>query len=166
MYQLLSHSRTAAVLPVVAGCVLITLCSLIRIPFYPVPMTMHTFAIFVLGLTQSPRNAAASALLFLAVGTFNPFWMMGKCAGYFFAFPVAAYVIAFASRKMPALCAVLLGQCVIYVVGFLCLAPFIGAQAAFSKGVLFFIPSAIVKAILAVAVVKPFHQAKIEKNEV
>jgi len=146
----LSKKWTAALLPVVAGSCFIFVCSLIKVPFYPVPMTMHTFAIFYLGLMQSPRNACGSALLYLAAGTLNPYWMLGKCGGYFLSFPIAAYLIAWCAKRMSPYLAVIVGQGVIYTLGFLWLVPFVGVKIALLKGVIFFLPSAVVKGVAAV----------------
>lgn len=150
MDAILSNKYASALLPIAAGSCLIFVCSLIKIPFYPVPMTMHTFAIFYLGLMQSPRNACCSALLYLAAGTLNPYWMIGKCGGYFLSFPIAAFLIAWCAKKRSPYLAVFAGQCVIYLLGFLWLVPFVGVKFALLNGVLFFLPSAAVKMVMAV----------------
>lgn len=150
MESALSTRYMTALFSIVGGACFIFVCSLIKIPFYPVPMTMHTFAIFYLGLMQSPKNACGSALLFLAVGTLNPYWMIGKCGGYFLAFPIAAYLIAWSSRRVSPHTAVFLGQTVIYALGFIWLIPFVGVNVALMNGVIFFIPSALVKMMMAV----------------
>ena len=150
----LSQRATTTLFSILTGCCLIMVCSLIKIPFYPVPITMHTFAIFVLGLTQPPRTAFGSALLYLMIGTMNPLWIIGKCGGYYLSFPIAAYVISATAKKISPYLAIFCGQCVIYLLGFLWLAPFVGVRIAFVKGVVFFIPSAIIKTFLAVKVVR------------
>lgn len=150
MYAVLSNTRAITLFSVVAGCCLIMICSLIRVPFYPVPMTMHTFAIFTLGLTQPPRIALASVLFFLAIGTGNPAWIIGKCGGYYLSFPIAAYLIAWSARRASPYLAVLLGQGVIFLMGFFWLLPFFGFRVALMKGVVIFLPSALVKMLFAV----------------
>lgn len=150
METILSNRYMSALFPIVAGGCFIFVCSLIKIPFFPVSMTMHTFAIFYLGLMQSPRNACGSAILFLAAGTLNPYWMIGKSGGYFLAFPIAAYLIAWCAQRMSPYLAVLIGQGVIYVLGFIWLVPFVGWEMALMKGVIFFIPAAVVKIVMAV----------------
>lgn len=150
MESILSNRYMTALFPIVGGACFIFVCSLIKIPFYPVSMTMHTFAIFYLGLIQSPKNACWSAILFLAAGTLNPYWMIGKSGGYFLSFPIAAYLIAWSSQRMSPFKALLLGQVVIYTLGFLWLVPFVGFYTALMKGVVLFIPSAVVKMVMAV----------------
>lgn len=161
MEMRISETRTLALTAL--GCALITVGSLIRIPFYPVPFTLQTLAIFILGLTQSPKQAFASASCYLLCasaglpvldGTANALWMTGKCAGYLAAFPVAAYAIAVLRQKWPPFIALLCGQALILGLGWGWLALFIGAQAAFLKGVAIFIPSGLCKALAALSWVK------------
>jgi biotin transport system substrate-specific component len=144
------------------GAFLITLGALARIPLYPVPFTLQTFAIYLLGLTQSPKQAFASAAcyLFLASigvpvlgGKVNLFWLTGKCGGYLFAFPIAAFLIAWIRQKGAPLVALLTGQMLIFILGWIWLLPFVGAKVAFIKGVLVFLPSEAIKAAFALAAV-------------
>lgn len=140
------------------GCGLITLSSFVKIPFYPVSFTLQTFAIFILALTQSPKQVMGSVLCYLLCATLglpvlcghvNSLWMFGKSAGYLLAFPLGGYLVAKLSQKIPALCALLCGQFVIYIGGFLGLVPFFGVKIAFLQGVLFFIPSDLLKNLMA-----------------
>ncbi|HEX2583298.1 MAG TPA: biotin transporter BioY [Chlamydiales bacterium] len=145
------------------GCGLMTLGSLIRIPFIPVPFTLQTLAIFIWALTQSPKQAFASAVCYLLCATAglpvldgkaNPLWIAGKCGGYLVAFPIAAYGIARMRQAGLASLGLLSGQALILFCGWIWLAAFIGAKAALVKGVLIFIPSAVCKALAALAFVR------------
>lgn len=145
------------------GCGLITIGSWIRIPFYPVPFTLQTLAIFVLGLTQTPKQAFASAICYLVCasiglpvldGKANYLWITGKCAGYLISFPIAAYAIAKLRQKLPSLLALLIGETLILLFGYIWLIPFIGAKMAFTKGVILFIPSALLKAGAALSFIQ------------
>src|ERR1700733_6110656 len=116
------------------GCCLITLCSLVKIPFYPVPFTLHTLAIFILAFTQTPKQALGSVLCYLVCGTLgfpvfagkvNALWFMGKCGGYYIAFPIATYLTARLAQRWPRLLAALCGQFIIFALGFLWLIPFV-----------------------------------------
>lgn len=51
-----------------AGTIIIALSSKFQIPFYPVPMTMQTFAVISLGLVFGWRLGLATVLLYLAEG--------------------------------------------------------------------------------------------------
>ncbi|MGH2612896.1 MAG: biotin transporter BioY [Rhabdochlamydiaceae bacterium] len=144
------------------GCLLITLCSLIKIPFYPVSFTLHTFAISILALTQTPRQAFFSVLCYLICGSLglpvfsglaNPLWVMGKCAGYYSAFPISAYLIARIRQKGHPIFGLLCGHALILTFGFLWLIPFFGVHIAFTKGLLFFVPSDLLKILTAFTIV-------------
>lgn len=147
----------------ILGCGLITLGSLIRIPFYPVPFTLQTFALFIIGLKQNPKQAFASAVCYLICATvglpvlggkINTLWMTGPCGGYLIAFPVAAYLIAHLRQRGMVLGALFWGEAVIFALGWIWLVPFVGEQEALIKGVLIFIPSGVLKALAAVAFVR------------
>ena len=142
------------------GCGLMTVCSLIKVPFYPVPFTLQTFAIFFLVLTQSPKQAFASAICYLFCGTIglpvfcshaNQYWMFGKCGGYLVAFPIAAYLTSKLAEQWPQVVAILFGQSVVYLLGFIWLIPFFGESVAFTQGVVFFIPSDLLKILMAIS---------------
>lgn len=88
---------------VIAASVLVALCAHITVPlgFTPVPVTMQTFAVLLIGLLFSPRVAFASLALYLAEGAaglpvFSPHGiggiaqLTGPTGGYLIAYPVAA----------------------------------------------------------------------------
>jgi biotin transport system substrate-specific component len=141
------------------GCGLIAVCSLIKIPFFPVPFTMQTFALFLIGLTQTPKQALSSTLTYLFCATIglpvlgglsNPLWYLGKSGGYLIAFPLAAWLIAKIAEKRPPWLAVSAGQLAILLIGFPWLIPFVGLKIAFTHGVLIFIGPSILKGASAI----------------
>ncbi|MGD0665155.1 MAG: biotin transporter BioY [Rhabdochlamydiaceae bacterium] len=143
------------------GAALITLGSMMRVPLYPVSFTLQTLAVFFVGLTQTPKQAAASGVCYLLCasaglpvlgGHANPLWLVKKCGGFLLAFPIGAYLIA-RLRKRPLL-ALLCGSAVIFTLGWIWLAYFFGAKVALMQGVLIFLPSEALKIILAWRVFK------------
>ena len=145
------------------GAILITLGSFVRIPLYPVPFTLQTLAIFLLGLTQSPRQAFASAVCYLLcasmglpvfAGKVHSLWILGKCGGYLVAFPIAAFLIAWMRQKYSPLVALVSAQVVIFAFGWIWLTFYFGVEVAFMKGVLIFLPSEGLKTMLALATVR------------
>tara|TARA_Y100000590_G_scaffold38542_1_gene41368 strand:+ start:2916 stop:3479 length:564 start_codon:yes stop_codon:yes gene_type:complete len=50
------------------GSILITISAKIKIPFYPVPMTMQTFVILLIGITYGYKIGLATVALYLAEG--------------------------------------------------------------------------------------------------
>ena len=52
---------------VIAGAALLTLSAKVNIPFYPVPMTMQTFAVLVIGMAFGPSLAISTVGLYRSV---------------------------------------------------------------------------------------------------
>lgn len=154
MELVLQKNDRSLVLPnslsgIVLGSLFILLCWFIRIPFYPVSFTMHTVAVFLLALRFPPQQVVLSVCGYLLCHTcIHPHWMMGKCAGYLIALPLAAYLVAYLSRITSAKVAIFCGQSMILLFGFLWLIPFVGVYIAFMKGVVIFVGSDLLKILM------------------
>lgn len=151
------------ILSALLGSFLLTIGSLIRIPFDPVLFTLQTLALFILALTQSPKEALASTLCYLLFasiglpvldGKVNFLWITGKSAGYLLAFPIAAYLMAYLRQKCSPFLALLSGQVLILFLGWVYLCFFLGFKLAFIKGVLPFIFTGIFKVCAATSLVQ------------
>ena len=88
----------------IVGSILITLSAKIKIPFYPVPMTMQTFAILFIGITLGYKIGLATVTLYLLEGIFGlpvfanspekgigVTYFIGPTMGYLIGFLVAVY---------------------------------------------------------------------------
>jgi len=144
------------------GSLFIALGALVSIPTVPIPTTLQTFAIIIVALTQAPRVAFASLLMYLIEATIglpvlagksNPLWLFGPTAGYLVAFPFAAYLISYLSRKTNNLYAqmgIIAGaQLLILLSGFARLTSFVPLEYAFKFGFLFFLPVGFIKNCIA-----------------
>ena len=58
------------ILVAVLGTLLLTISAKIKIPFYPVPMTMQTFVVLFLGITLGPKIGLLTISLYLFEGIF------------------------------------------------------------------------------------------------
>ncbi len=154
IYQVYRELRWIGV--VLISAALITLGAILRIPFYPVPFTLQTLAIFIIGFTQPPKQAVCSVICYLIWaciglpvlgGPANPLWIIGKSGGYLVAFPIAAYCIA-KLRSQPLL-ALVIAHSLIWGLGWIWLACFFGPKVAFLQGIWLFVPSAALKALVA-----------------
>jgi biotin transport system substrate-specific component len=89
----------------VAASALIAVCAHIALPlpFTPVPITLQTFAVILIGMILGPAIGSSAAMLYLAEGAlgmpvFSPHGpgglvqLLGPTAGYLFSYPVAAAV--------------------------------------------------------------------------
>ena len=62
-----------------AGSALITLCTQISLPLFPVPMTLQTFAVFLIGLTYGWRLGGVTVALYLLEGALGlPVFLVEK----------------------------------------------------------------------------------------
>ena len=59
------------ILVAVLGSLLLTISAKIKIPFYPVPMTMQTFVVLFLGISLGPKIGLLTVSLYLFQGIFG-----------------------------------------------------------------------------------------------
>lgn len=164
-----SNAVRAVVLAVV-GSILLTISAKIQVPFWPVPMTMQTLVVLVLGVTYGWRLAGATVLLYLAQGALGlPVfakggglaYMAGPTGGYLVGFLLAAVALGWLAergwaRSVPStLAAMLVGTAIIFACGIAWLGALIGLRAAIGAGLVPFLLSEAVKIALATALV-PF----------
>ena len=87
------------ILIAVLGTLLLTISAKIKIPFYPVPMTMQTFIVLFLGITLGPKIGLLTVSLYLLEGIFGLPVFAGtpeKGVGFiYFAGPTMGYLIGF-----------------------------------------------------------------------
>jgi biotin transport system substrate-specific component len=157
-----------AVLLAVLGSALLTLSAKLQVPFYPVPMTMQTLVVLLIGLAYGFPLGAATVLLYLAEGAaglpvfagtpekgIGLAYMAGPTGGYLIGFVLAAALcgwIAERRRDVPGLAlAVVAGSIAIYLPGVLWLARFVGFDKAFDFGLVPFLWGDLLKAALALA---------------
>lgn len=154
----------------IAGTALLTLSAKIQVPFWPVPMTMQTFAVLVIGMAYGWRLGGATLLLYIAEGAaglpvfagtpekgLGLAYMTGPTGGYLLGFVLAAALVGWLAekgwdRRVPTTAlAMLLGNAVIYIPGLLWLAVMIGLEKAVKFGLVPFLMGDAVKLLLAAA---------------
>ena len=97
---------------IILGSVLLTLSAKLKIPFYPVPMTMQTFMVLFLGIAFGYKIGIATISLYLIEGIagFPVFsnspekgiglvYFTGPTMGYLVGFLVACFLSAFINLK-------------------------------------------------------------------
>ncbi|MGL4239665.1 MAG: biotin transporter BioY [Beijerinckiaceae bacterium] len=152
---------------VILGSLTIAVSSWVSVPMYPVPMTMQTWAVLLVGAALGPRLGVAAVLLYLAEGLMglpvfaggaaSPARFMGPTGGYLMAFPVAAFSAGwlmqqrFARHALVAFAIMMLAHAIIFAGGVPWLAQFIGLEKAVAAGLVPFILGSIVKSALVVA---------------
>ena len=56
------------ILITIVGSILITISAKVKIPFYPIPMTMQTFVVLLIGITLGYKIGLATVILYLFEG--------------------------------------------------------------------------------------------------
>jgi biotin transport system substrate-specific component len=169
--QQLIHSRIISlnIIKVVFGVLSLWASAEVSIPIQPVPITMQSLVVMIIGLTYTPHLAMSTISSYLLVGAigapvFANFqgglpYMMGPTGGYLMGFWLCCSIMPYFSRRYGFSTAsvflnCLLGQVLIYVPGMLWLSSFIGTSATIYKGFLVYIPSGLVKVFMLVAAVR------------
>jgi biotin transport system substrate-specific component len=157
------------------GSLLLAVSAKVQVPFYPVPMTLQTLVVLLLGAGLGARLAAASVALYLIEGlaglpvfagaVAGPLYMAGPTGGFLVGFLAAAALIGFAADRfwdrswIRLLVSLSIGHAVIFAFGFVWLAQLIGGEKAFAAGVAPFALATILKTLLAVALVGAWRRA-------
>ena len=86
---------------IILGSIILTVSAKIKIPFYPVPMTMQTFVVLLLGVSFGYKIALASVSLYLLEGILGlPVFSNSPERGVgltYFTGPTMGYLIGFLS---------------------------------------------------------------------
>jgi biotin transport system substrate-specific component len=150
------------------GSILLTISAKIQVPFYPVPMTLQTAIVFLIGIAYGPGLGAATVLLYLAQGAMGMpvfqgtpergiglAYMAGPTGGYLLGFVLAAGITGWAAGRLPRWPAiggaVLLATLVVYLLGAGWLATMVGLDKAWALGVAPFLLGDLVKLLLVTA---------------
>ena len=94
---------------VLAGTAILALSAKIQVPFWPVPMTLQTFAVMAIAAAYGSRLAVATVIAYIAEGLVGipvfagavagPAYLLGPTAGFIYGFVVAAAIIGFAADR-------------------------------------------------------------------
>ena len=161
--------RVKQLVLVAAGIAALVLAAKIKIPMFPVPMTMGTFAVLSIGAAYGTRLGLATILGYMLIGAlgFDVFagsstevsglsYMMGSTGGYLVGYVLAVVALGGLARKgwdrargKMAL-ALVLGNALIYVPGLIWLTVLYGLEAPIlSWGLTPFLLGDVVKLALA-----------------
>lgn len=154
-----------------AGSLLLTASAKAQVPMWPVPMTMQTFVVLVLGMAYGARLAGATVALYLFEGALGlPVfagtperglglaYMAGPTGGYLAGFLLAAVAVGWLAergwdRKAAwSIAAMAIGTVLQLVPGVAWLAVLIGFEKALAAGLTPFLVGAVLKLGLAAAV--------------
>ncbi|MCK6451740.1 MAG: biotin transporter BioY [Alphaproteobacteria bacterium] len=160
------------------GSLLLAVSAKVQVPFWPVPMTMQTFVVLVLGAAYGWRLGLVTVLVYLAEGAaglpvfagtpekgIGLAYMAGPTGGYLVGFAVAAALVGFLAGRgwtrgwIRLTVAMLLGHAAIFACGLGWIAPQLGWSRAVAVGLAPFWMATVLKTALAVAVVAGLERA-------
>lgn len=164
----------------IGGAVLMTLAAKVQIPFWPVPMTLHTLAVMAFAVLLGPRLAVSIFLTYLLAGAMGLAvfsgtpergiglaYMAGPTGGYLAGYLAASWLVgALAglgkssadrtkalsiSGALARLGAMLAGLAVVYGFGLAWLAFYVPADKLLVTGLWPFLPGDLVKVAIVAA---------------
>ena len=161
----------------IAGSILITISAKIKIPFYPVPMTMQTFVILLIGITYGYKIGLATVTLYLLEGIFGlpvfanspekgigVAYFIGPTMGYLVGFLVAVYfagVFKYDKGLINTFLKLIFSVSFIYILGIIWLGTLIGwDKPVFKFGAEPFLLAELFKILLLLFLVPTLLKAK------
>ena len=177
----LPSSRSASLprqfLMVLGGTAVLTASSYVSIPLQPVPVSMQTLAVMLIGALYGWRLGGITVLAWLleaalgmpvlagGKGGIAPF--IGPTAGYLFAFPVGAMLMGWLAARgwngthpLRAFWAMLLCTTLIVLLGGAWLSALIGPAKGWQLGVLPFLIGDVLKSAMGAATLALWHTAR------
>ncbi|TAM84386.1 MAG: biotin transporter BioY [Candidimonas sp.] len=163
-----ANALLKTVLLIAAGNLLLVASARVTVPFWPVPLTLETFAVLLIAATYRWRLATATMVLFLAEGAFGlpvftggggPLYIMGPTGGYLLGYLLATILVGYLTdhgwkrNTLRLAGAMLLGEVLILGIGYAWLGSLIGYDKAIVAGVTPFIFGDLVKIALAASTV-------------
>jgi len=131
-----------SLLAIILGSIALTISAKIKIPFYPVPMTMQTFVVLLLGVSLGYKIGLASVGLYLLEGIsglpvfsnspekgIGLIYFTGPTMGYLVGFLSASYLASKVNSKdsfLLVLAKLTIATSTIYILGLLWLGTLIG----------------------------------------
>ncbi|WP_440911349.1 biotin transporter BioY [Candidatus Pelagibacter sp.] len=166
-----------SILAVVLGSIVLTISAKIKIPFYPVPMTMQTFVVLLLGLSFGYKIGLSAVGLYLLEGIvglpvfsnspergIGLVYFTGPTMGYLIGFLSACYLASFVKLNdnfFIIFSKLILAVSTIYIFGVIWLGTLIGwDKPIFNLGVAPFLLAEAFKVLLLSLLVKKLIKLK------
>ena len=172
LVKTISHNKlTRSLLIVILGSILLTISAKIKIPFYPVPMTMQTFVVLFLGISFGYKIGVATVILYLLEGIvglpvfsnspekgLGIAYFVGPTMGYLIGFVFASFLagyLKYNSNFVFTFIKLTLSTSIIYILGVLWLGNLIGWEKPILQlGVFPFLLAELFKILLLTLLVK------------
>ena len=152
---------------IVIGVCLLTLSAKLQVPFYPVPMTMQTLVVLMIGMACGRVLGTATVAAYLLAGAaglpvfagtpergLGLAYMMGPTGGFLVGFLIAAWLSGLLAERgwsssfLLSGAAMIIGHVVILAAGVAWLATLVGVEKAIVLGLMPFLVTTLVKCAL------------------
>ena len=162
-----------AVILALVGSALLAISAKIQVPIPPVPMTMQTLVVLIIGATYGWRLGGATVLLYLAEGMLglpvfantppvvpSPAYLLGPTGGYLAGYLAAAVVMGFLAERgwdrslLRVIIMMSIGHLIIFAFGLAWLTQLFGPAKAWAVGAAPFVVATLLKTALAAALMK------------
>ncbi len=162
-----------ALATVVLGSLALALAAHIKVPFWPVPITMQTFVVLLLGALAGPRLAGATVLAYLVEGAAGlpvfasgagPAYLLGPTGGFLVGYVFAAALTGVAAERGftrsvgGAVATFLVADALIFAFGVGWLSMLMGGRRAIEAGLTPFLLGECLKIALATAVTQVWYR--------
>ncbi len=152
----------------VAGSIALWISAKVQVPFLPVPMTLQTLVVLIIGMAYGWRLGAATIALYLAQGAaglpvfagtpekgIGLAYMVGPTGGFLIGFVLAAIAVGYLAERgwdrniVSTAGAMLIGNALIYIPGLFWLSTLTGWDKAIEFGIKPFLLGDLFKLVLA-----------------
>jgi len=159
--------RLGLLATVVCGVCLLTLSAKLQVPFYPVPMTMQTLVVLMIGMACGRLLGTATVAAYLLAGAaglpvfagtpergIGLAYMMGPTGGFLLGFLIAAWLSGVLAERgwsnsfVLSAAAMVVGHVVILLAGVAWLSALVGLEKAIALGLMPFLVTTLVKCAL------------------
>lgn len=152
------NKEAKSIVDVLLSSAFFVVSSQIVLPLWPVSVTMQTFAIFFVGLLLSPRKSFFSVLVWPFAGSVGlpviTSGLGGPTSGYLVGMLVGAPLFGLLrSKRVSVVSSCVACLAVVYSLGCVCLARFIGLENVLACGVIPFILPDLFKIALACSLI-------------
>lgn len=178
-----SRGQTLRLAALALGVMALAISAKLHVPMWPVPMTMQTFIVLLIGMTFGPRLGVATLVTYVLIGAMglNVFsgsaadgpsglaYLAGPTAGYVAGFVIAGWLVGFLATRgwdrniATTALAMTLGTAIIFGAGLLWMSYLFaetqGMAWVLSAGLAPFIPGEALKIALAALVVPGLRRA-------
>ena len=149
---------------ILCSSTLLAISAKFKIPFYPVPMTLQTLVVLLIGMSYGASLASVTIFLYTIQGALGlPVfangggigYIIGPTGGYIVGFLISAPLLGFFANRgwgktwQTTAVAMIIGVSVIFISGVSWLSMYVGFEAAILKGLLPFIYADFLKIIIA-----------------